>query len=148
MSHFLDQRDFAVFPVSGHFPYSKDFAVFPVSRHFPYTKDFAVFPVSRHFWKVFGNRKNDQIPWRNHYCKGILSFLLFLDTFWILYFWIYFWSGLMDNDLLFPLMCNIGAAMLKWAKYGSFWRIRLQRDDCGVYAQDCGDYARRWKKSQ
>ena len=42
VSRFLDQRDFAVFPVSRHFPYSKDFAVFPVSRHFPYSRDFCV----------------------------------------------------------------------------------------------------------
>ena len=46
---FLDQRDFAVFPVSGHFTYSKDFAVLPVSGHFPFSK-------------MSGNRKNDQIP--------------------------------------------------------------------------------------
>ena len=44
-----------------------------------------VFPVSNHFnfSKVSGNRKNNQIPWKNDYCQGILSFLLFIDTFWI-----------------------------------------------------------------
>ena len=30
-----------------------------------------------------GNRKNDQILWENHYFQEILSFLLFIDTFWI-----------------------------------------------------------------
>ena len=42
-------------------------------------------PVSKNFnfSKVSGNRKNNQIPWKNDYCQGILSFLLFIDTFWI-----------------------------------------------------------------
>ena len=49
------------------------------------SRDLVFFPVSIHFnfSKVSGNRKNDQIPWKNDYCQGILSFLLFIDTFWI-----------------------------------------------------------------
>ena len=48
-------------------------------------KGFGRFPVSGHFnfSKVSGNRKNNQILWENHYCQGILSFFLFIDTFWI-----------------------------------------------------------------
>ena len=50
-----------------------------------FLKGFGYFPVSRHFnfSKVSRNMKNNQILWENHYCQGILSFLLFLDTFWI-----------------------------------------------------------------
>ena len=33
--------------------------------------------------EVSGNRGNNKIPWKNDYCQGILSFLLFLDIFWI-----------------------------------------------------------------
>ena len=34
-------------------------------------------------WEVSRNRRNNKIPWKNDYCQGILSFLLFIDTFWI-----------------------------------------------------------------
>ena len=81
------------------FSCSKDFAVslfpdtfrvqrillFPCFQTLSVFKGFWRFPVSRHFnfSKVSGNRKNNQIHWENHYCQGILSFLLFIDTFWI-----------------------------------------------------------------
>ena len=42
---------------------------------------------------------------------------------------------MIDNDLLFPMMCNIGAAMLKLDENGSLLRIRLQREDCGGYTR-------------
>ena len=57
--------------------------LFPCFQTLSIFKGFWRFPVSRHFnfSKVSGNRKNNQIHWENHYCRGILSFLLFLDTF-------------------------------------------------------------------
>ena len=92
-------KGFCRFPVSGHFPYSRDFIVslfldtfhiqgilsFPCFQTLSVFKGFCRFPFSRHFKfsKVSGNRKNNQILWENHYCQGILSFLLFIDTFWI-----------------------------------------------------------------
>ena len=59
--------------------------LFPCFQTLSIFKGFWRFPVSRHFnfSKVSGNRKNNQIHWENHYCQGILSFLLFIDTFWI-----------------------------------------------------------------
>ena len=59
--------------------------LFPCFQTLSIFKGFWRFPVSRHFnfSKVSGNRKNNQILWENHYCQGILSFLLFIDTFWI-----------------------------------------------------------------
>ena len=50
-----------------------------------FSRDFVISPVYKHFLdsKVSGNRKNDQILWENHYFQGILSFLLFIDTFCI-----------------------------------------------------------------
>ena len=83
------------------FSCSKDFAVslfqdtfcvqrillFPCFWTLSVFKGFWRFPVSRHlnFSKVSGNRKNNQILWENHYCQGILSFLLFIDSrhFWL-----------------------------------------------------------------
>ena len=45
----------------------KGFCHFPVSRPFPFSK-------------VFENRKNNQIPWKNHYFQEIWSFFLFPIT--------------------------------------------------------------------
>ena len=81
-------KGFCHFPVSRHFPFSKVFGnrkndQIPWKKSL-FSRDLVVFPVSKHlnFSKVSGNRKNDQIPWKNDYCQGILSFLLFIDTFW------------------------------------------------------------------
>ena len=82
-------KGFCHFPVSRHFPFSKVFGnrkndQIPWKKSL-FSRDLVVFPVSKNFnfSKVSGNRKNDQIPWKNDYCQGILSFLLFIDTFWI-----------------------------------------------------------------
>ena len=81
---FADSKDFVVSLFPDTFR-NQEILSFPCFWTLSVFKGFWRFPVSRHFnfSKVSGNRKNNQILWENHYCQGILSFLLFIDTFWI-----------------------------------------------------------------